>query len=954
MAEETKKAPPKSVVTIQAWDGNWQMSEDLTVKADLGMSISSFVSYIATMRNVSPHRIKIRLPNGMLVPPDRMQWALRRHGIQHESIIRVEPSRPGAWQWYDEEYYEKKLCSEVMSVLLKRNGEAISIDDLYKMVIYPTCYKTSFRVYLRRFPDQLRLRSDITTNNIYVCINEGFQQLTYERIPQQLGRVKQYVAPDDEYWNDFSDVDSIIPVESQLVMPTLDYRVGIVGGNGFASSDDIKSTNPFVVVLVDGKYVGRSAPKLSTRSPTFHNANVDIPFPYNTNFKNTFSLRIEIWNLDMSRHEVSCRQFCELRGEILSEFLEPELVGNYHKWFDLISAAAAEERRVAEEKRLEAEEAAYLLKEIRLMELEDERKDALDKMFEADRVEAERQKAEEEALYGAAATDVLGAVEDDMDEFYVLKKVNKTPEQVAYDRACVRSSALNGHIHLRGSKSILQIQVRGCYELWSHDTEDSCNINPFVIVIWNGLDIGDTKKRFLTRFPSWDDAVFDIACPGNMEINQCVLEIQVWNRSSGLEKTMMASLQMTSRMLKEFVLHDPIYATRKSFDMKVPDTEIIDDEGEVTKIKSKQRGGSVSLLCGPVGLPERDLKYYFLEIIIGGAMARTEVYCVLFWNSVEFGRTNNAPSVTEKISKNTEKVSWTWTNNKFVFTLTDKEKLAKGELKIDCYDPTTRGINSYFGSAIVEKEELTDLLGQDFAQLRSFTMRKDPKRNDKEQKVNRGTLTVQAGEYGARAETERLIEIRGCLSLLGGEPVKEGDSDPPMCFVDTYWVTSGKAVLCGRTKPVPNDLNPFWEVSENRWAIPKDCKSSGLYYANVVAKFEVWEGTPEQEVDDRVLLGTCTIAQNALQDFIEAKEFVHLELPLVASTEKLKKGHKAPKNTRIGGSLCISTPGIKLKTPFDHMRKEEDSLKEYLDTYVERKGTANLFEWSNREKHMRK
>ena len=517
---------------------------------------------------------------------------------------------------------------------------------------------------------------------------------------------------------------------------------------------------------------------------------------------------------------MNCRQFCEIQGEDLLNFFEPTLVGDYYKTYGLISTAAEEERRAAEEKRYEEAEAIYLLKEIKLMELEDGRKEALDLLFEADRLEAEKRKIEDEALYGKGDSDVLDGLDDDDDDLYDgfgRKPIKKTPEEKAYDLACINSSTLNGHVHLRGSKSIFQIQVRGCYEIWSHDTDDSCNVNPFVIVVWNGLDVGDTAKRTLTRFPSWDEEVFDIPCPGNMEVNQCMLEVQVWNRNTGLDKVMMASLTMTSRLLKEFILHDPEYSTRKSFELKVPDQEVIDDEGEVTKIKSKQKGGFVSLLAGPVGLPEKNLKHYQIEIIVGGAMARTEVYCVLFWNSVEFGRTSNAPSVTERISKNTEKVTWTWIDNKFIFTMTEKEKMVKSDLKIDCYDPTTKGINSYFGSIIVEKEELTDFLNQEHAQLRSFTLRKDPKRNDKEQKINRGTLSLKGGELGSHVETERLMEIRACKSLLGAGDglVIENDSNPPMCYVDAYWIIAGKPVLCGRTKPVTQDLNPFWEVGDS-------------------------------------------------------------------------------------------------------------------------------------------
>ena len=962
MAEE-KRAPPKSTIKIQAWDGDWQMSEDLVIKVDLGMSVTNFIKYIEKIRNVSAHRIRVRLTNGNLVPYDRMQWALRRHGIQNESTVRIEPTRPGAWQWYDEEYYEKKVCTEVMDILLKRNGEAMFIDDLRKLVDYPPCYKTSFRVFLRRFPDQFRLRSDITTYKIYVAINEGFQLLSYERIPQQLGKIKQYVAPPEEYWTEFSDVDSINPVESELILPTLNYEVGILNGIGFGCADELKNTNPFVVVLIDGKFVGYSPPRHATRDPVFDQAKFLIPFPYNTNFRKSYSLRFEVWNVNMTKHEVNCRQYCEISGDDLSEFFEPTLLSDYYKTYSLISTAAEEERRIAEEKRLEEAEAAFLQKEIMLMELEDERKEFLDKLFEADRLKAEEEKATEEELYGKKDQDAMDNIlenmddddDDDMYGFGAKKRIKKSPEQKAYDLACMKASHLNGHIHVRGSKAIFQLQVRGCYELFSLDSQDSCNVNPFVVVVWNGMDVGDTEKRLLTRWPSWENAVFDIPCPGNMEVNQCLLEVQVWNRNTGLDKYMMSSVTLAARPLKEFILHDVNYANRKSFELKIPDEEIIDDEGEVTKIKSKEKGGFVSLLVGPIGLPEKNLRHYQIEIVVGGAMARAEVYCVLFWNSVSFGRTENAPSVTTRISKNTEKVTWSWKNNKFYFSMTEKEKMTKGELKIDCYDPTTKGINSYFGSIIVEKEELTDFLNQEHAQLRSYTLRKDPKRNDKEQKINRGTLTLIGGELGSCLETDRMIGIRSCRSLLRESEVLENEKDRPMCYVDAYWINSGKPELCGRTKPKPNDTSPFWEPSEDGWAIAKDCKPSGLYYANIVLKFEVWEGLPEQPDEEKTLLGVCSITQNELQDFVQSNLYKEMELELEApSASKIKiksKLKKKPQTTRIGGYLIISTPGVRVRNSCLHVKEQEEKLKEYLDTYVGRKGAENLFEWSNREKH---
>jgi len=374
------------------------------------------------------------------------------------------------------------------------------------------------------------------------------------------------------------------------------------------------------------------------------------------------------------------------------------------------------------------------------------------------------------------------------------------------------------------------------------------------------------------------------------------------------------------------------------------------DKGKKNNKASHSGGGYVSLLGGPVGLQEKDLRMYEVKFLVGSSLARDEVYCILYWNSVEVGRTNSAPSTTEKLNSKMNTVKWYWKRNKFVFGIPANEVIKNCELKIDCYDPTTKGVNSYLGMASLAGEELEAFLCQEFAMQQQVTLKKDPKKDDK-LRIQKGTLSIRGGSLGCRMESERIIDIRGCTGL---SMLTSGETPPVPCYCIAYW----DANCIGKTRSVGNDGNPSWEWRDDRWIFAVDVVGSAMYYSNSNLVIEVWEG--ESEDEDRsthVFIGSCVLTGNPLHDMLENLKPNTIQVPLSSVTwestqiskknkrkTKSKKGEAdVPPNPRVQGYMTVGSPGVKDKTPLEEYGRVEETLTHMLNNEVERSG-PQLFE----------
>jgi hypothetical protein len=981
---------------LQPYDGDWRMGEDFPLQCPLDITVVALMKLIEQVKGIPAYRQQIRLPSGKVIPKSREIWALRRHGIQNESSVRVEPTRPGAWLWHESDYYVRKLLGEVVDILSSRAGPA-QLDEVEKLVSYPPCFPYSLRIFLRHHPDIIRFRSDITSSKIWICLAKALQLPSYEHVPIDLGTLPSY-DPTTVEWEDYSDIDSMRPIESSVTLPDVDYDIAISCGRGLACNGEVTSTNPFVVILLDGKYVGHSKVKMCSRGPLWMDARFRIGLPFGCTLGD-YKLSFEVWNFEkavpvagqaLQKNIVLKRlQYLDISKSDMSDFLQPD-GANVFRDYALASCAQEEVDRKKDKARLQAEAEAELAVESGLLSLEEN--EGGDSEEEPPPSSAEPAPANSSSTGQDDAKKSDDYDEDDDDEKNESKK-RVIIERPVFNFEDLLATSLDGQLTLMGSRAIYQLQVRAAFELFSHETEISDDIQPFIIVVWNGVDIGQTPFLKFTRWASWHDSIFNIPVPGSMEPGQCTLIVQVWNMDKiGGGKKLMSSLTLTSKALRDFLTKKTPFANREQFELTLPVKG--DEEGRTQGAKKKKGAdkkgknavvaGYVALTGGLVGLQENNLELFEMHFLVGGNMARSEVVCVLQWNSVEIGRTDSAPryvlcsqsnklflspcpfminicSVTEKVNKKLTTVKWYWKRNKFIFGIPSTENMADVELKIDCFDPTTKGSGSFVGCVILTGEEITALLHQDWAVLQQVTLKKDPKRDDK-QRISKGTINLRCGRLGSRLETERVVEMKACHSLAFQT---NDDHQFPLttqysCYCVVYWNNE----IVGKTKPVRNDGNPVWEIFDDRWCMAREVLSSPMYYAASELFVEVWElcieknsasSSDQEEENEAVFLGSCWLTGQPLQELLESLRPATVTLPLYNKKKptaaelkeekkrKKKKGQPEEPIERMKGFLVLGTPGIKDKTPLEDIERTESLYNLMLKNEIERNG-MEIFE----------
>ena len=87
------------------------------------------------------------------------------------------------------------------------------------------------------------------------------------------------------------------PIESSVTLPDVFYDIAVFSGKALASNGDILVTNPFVVVLLDGKYIGHSTVRPASRSPEWDSARFRVGLPFGCNMGD-YTLSFEVWNVE--------------------------------------------------------------------------------------------------------------------------------------------------------------------------------------------------------------------------------------------------------------------------------------------------------------------------------------------------------------------------------------------------------------------------------------------------------------------------------------------------------------------------------------------------------------------------------------------------------------------------------------------------------------------------------
>lgn len=200
-----------------------------------------------------------------------------------------------------------------------------------------------------------------------------------------------------------------------------------------------------------------------------------------------------------------------------------------------------------------------------------------------------------------------------------------------------------------------------------------------------------------------------------------------------------------------------------------------------------------------------------------------------------------------------------------------------------------------------------------FAVTMKFDMERDPLRDEKQQRMVRGDITVRAGTEGARAENERIIVIQACRNLAKANLL--GASDP---FVQIVW----NGVVVGKTYTISNTIQPVWEkqvfylqcpTEKTRQNNDADGTSRGC-----TLSIEVYDEAGNGAKGK--FLGGLFFTKDNIEQFLDSPEPINSFLPLVAGKIRGAK-------IGTGAEISIFTTGTNFASIIEWQKDLDEKLR---------------------------
>eukprot|EP01032_Pedospumella_encystans_P016584 gene16584-18914_t len=277
---------------------------------------------------------------------------------------------------------------------------------------------------------------------------------------------------------------------------------------------------------------------------------------------------------------------------------------------------------------------------------------------------------------------------------------------------------------------------------------DNVPVEIFVRARWNGKVLGKTFHSFEPVAPTWEDERFHARLPGVLSLEECLLELEVWQHQKSNSKSVLAGVVALSEDQLRHLVEDSNFSPTWFYINSSPfmssaltpkrpggskvdnssfsDLSELDIQGEV----SEDRGlGQIQIRCGFGGkflhMTETTVAYDFSILSakdLGRAdllMGQSDPYVICKWNSREIGRTPHAPRTINPV----------WQDQNFLLMLDPNEDIGQNLLQVEVWNHRVitkgefLGCLSFTGPALVELYENLSKHGRCWCDLgRSATL----------------------------------------------------------------------------------------------------------------------------------------------------------------------------------------------------------------------------------------
>lgn len=254
----------------------WAMSDPWPVWIPTSYNQFDIALLIERLRGIPAHRQAFRFKDGETLPVKQEKWTMKRLGIRDDYVLKVEPTLPDSWLWYQKEYYVKKFV-ENLKVIIRENNGFVKLADAIIKVPLPPIFHTSARVVLRQYPELLHVHVDTTYNEAWIMEKKFDRQIpSFSSMPVSLGYTPRIQLPDFS-WSDYKDIDDVKPLKLDFPIPDVFFKCIIQKATGLKVADTYEnSSNTYAVFYFNDKQIGRTSYKLLNLNPIWSDAIFDI------------------------------------------------------------------------------------------------------------------------------------------------------------------------------------------------------------------------------------------------------------------------------------------------------------------------------------------------------------------------------------------------------------------------------------------------------------------------------------------------------------------------------------------------------------------------------------------------------------------------------------------------------------------------------------------------------
>ena len=540
----------------------------------------------------------------------------------------ISPTAPGGWTWHSAEYYHEKLINEIISEILL-SGSYVRLQDMERKLFKPPAIKESMGVLVKQYPDRVHVRTELSTGHVMLGISmigqsTSFYESKLVPVPKELMQLPTYEAgsvlsgtkcpPVDIYdfdWDSYADLDSVGFAAGAIVMPDTIYNIAIF--SAFACQPNLDSfnpPNPFVDVYWNGKRRGRTPVRYMTFMPKWMQCKMQLRQGPNEDISNCH-LRINLFSFRDS-------STCVLLGTI--DFDGPQLKDLFAPQIDA---------------RIERFRLKNFKPSGRAMKLS--HKTAVAPSMKAIQIEpegAEEEKGQEVSAVPNAGGDEQGEEEDD-----VAYNADLAEEQEAKaDKDFPHEALLEGDGTFDTGSATIKLAILHCeFEVRVHFCQGLVNpegsdISPFVIVIFNGRDIGMTDVKAGENWPVWLDPPSYSMKIGTLDIFECSLNIEVWQMGSTGRENLLGQVVYAGKPFADMVTQASNNYVRHIKELSMPIVRTKDKDAKAMgkggkKTKTLTYFGKVCFDIGPVGLPPPTQMEFEVSVIAGVMLPADNVYC---------------------------------------------------------------------------------------------------------------------------------------------------------------------------------------------------------------------------------------------------------------------------------------------------------------------------------------